>query len=544
FHSDHLTSIEVITDATGAVVERLSYDPWGKRRNADGTVASTVLKGTKDSHGFTSHEMLDSIGLVHMNGRVYDPQVGRFTSADPIIDGADNLQGYNRYSYVHNNPGTLLDPSGYSWLSKKWKSFTGFLKDAMVTVTDDWLGSCSGNQGNCGVTVGVTYGPNNQGYYSADNQNINQYNNGKMTIQPYVGFGGPKNYYFVNSSYQNGELNFNGVGYNSNGMVELVPEYRIHASYLSGFSQYLFNAAGTELGDFLTGMQRDQRQTIDENTPDQAEIVVEASLWTTTVGRFPSLGRVGSGISRTWNKLFKPCGCFDDDTPVLTKDGYKRIVEIKEGDLVLARHEETGEIAYKPVKRVFVVPNRRIYLLKTINSLGKENIIEVSDDHPFWVVDKKWVDSIELKEGDQLLDANNQVHKVVSITETDRVETTYNLEIEGYHTYFAGDVSIWVHNNNCFRYENAPYHGKVDNSIKSRAPINGQSALDLSIQVKATSPRRVGIDYAKKEFVVFDKTEGNVFHGHVRSWDKLHVDMQNVLKKAGFVDKKGRILEK
>ncbi|MDV7417336.1 hypothetical protein R4482_18540, partial [Acinetobacter baumannii] len=38
FHSDHLTSIEVITDATGAVVERLSYDPWGKRRNADGTV--------------------------------------------------------------------------------------------------------------------------------------------------------------------------------------------------------------------------------------------------------------------------------------------------------------------------------------------------------------------------------------------------------------------------------------------------------------------------------------------------------------------------
>ncbi|HCJ6672866.1 TPA: hypothetical protein NU797_003606, partial [Acinetobacter baumannii] len=247
FHSDHLTSIEVITDATGAVVERLSYDPWGKRRNADGTVASTVLKGSKDSHGFTSHEMLDSIGLVHMNGRVYDPQVGRFTSADPTIDGADNLQGYNRYSYVHNNPGTLLDPSGYGFLSKlvrevvrPFKQIGHALEDAVITVTDDWLGSCSSSQGNCGVTVGVTYGPNNQGYYSTDNQNINQYNNGKMTIQPYVGFGGPKNYYFVNSSYQNGELNFNGVGYNSNGMVELVPEYRIHASHLSGFSQYLF----------------------------------------------------------------------------------------------------------------------------------------------------------------------------------------------------------------------------------------------------------------------------------------------------------------
>lgn len=98
--------------------------------------------------------------------------------------------------------------------------------------------------------------------------------------------------------------------------------------------------------------------------------------------------------------------------------------------------------------RVFVVPNRRIYLLKTIDSTGKENTIEVSDDHPFWVVDKKWVHSIDLKEGDQLLDANNKVHKVISFTETARVETTYNLEVEGYHTYFAGDANIWVHNQN------------------------------------------------------------------------------------------------
>ncbi|MFV5440467.1 polymorphic toxin-type HINT domain-containing protein, partial [Acinetobacter oleivorans] len=414
-----------------------------------------VLKGTKDSHGFTSHEMLDSIGLVHMNGRVYDPQVGRFTSADPTIDGADNLQGYNRYSYVHNNPGTLLDPDGYGW-TKFWKRVGKDLKNGLNTVLDDWLGSCSQSKGDCGVTVGVTYGPNNQGYSSANNQNIDQYNNGQMTIQPYVGFGGSKNYYFVNYSYQNGGLDINGFGYGlssydgvGSGIIKLSPQNTISASIFRNLSWYLYSATGTELGDFLTGIQQDQRQAIDENTPDQVETVVEASLWTTTVGRFPSLGRVGTGISRTWNKLFRPCGCFDDDTPVLTKDGYKRIVEIKEGDLVLARHEETGEIAYKPVKRVFVIPNRRIYLLKTIDGVGKENIIEVSDDHPFWVVDKKWVDSIELKEGDQLLDANNQIHKVVSITETDRIETTYNLEIEGYHTYFAGDASIWVHNSDC-----------------------------------------------------------------------------------------------
>ena len=47
-----------------------------------------------------------------MNGRIYDPKIGRFLSADVIIDGADSLQGYNRYSYVHNNPIALVDPDG------------------------------------------------------------------------------------------------------------------------------------------------------------------------------------------------------------------------------------------------------------------------------------------------------------------------------------------------------------------------------------------------------------------------------------------------
>lgn len=237
FHSDHLTSIEVITDATGAVVERLSYDPWGKRRNADGTVASTVLRGTKDSHGFTSHEMLDSIGLVHMNGRVYDPQVGRFTSADPTIDGADNLQGYNRYSYVHNNPGTLLDPSGYSWLSKKWKSFTGFLKDAVITVTDDWLGSCSSSQGDCGVTVGVTYGPNNQG--------IGSQNDGRTTVQPFVGVGGANNNYTIGFSYKDKSLLFNNFGYQSGYFSITNPRTRVDAGYLFGELNLIQNSLTT-----------------------------------------------------------------------------------------------------------------------------------------------------------------------------------------------------------------------------------------------------------------------------------------------------------
>jgi hypothetical protein len=47
-----------------------------------------------------------------MNGRVYDPALGRFLSADPIIGSPDLLQDYNRYAYVRNNPLRFTDPTG------------------------------------------------------------------------------------------------------------------------------------------------------------------------------------------------------------------------------------------------------------------------------------------------------------------------------------------------------------------------------------------------------------------------------------------------
>jgi RHS repeat-associated protein len=117
FHQDHLGSTVAVTSETGAVVERLAYDAWGRRANADGTDNAGLLVAQND-RGYTGHEMLDSLGLIHMNGRIYDPLLARFFSADPFIQAPGNLQSYNRYSYVINNPMNLTDPSGYSWFSK------------------------------------------------------------------------------------------------------------------------------------------------------------------------------------------------------------------------------------------------------------------------------------------------------------------------------------------------------------------------------------------------------------------------------------------
>jgi len=96
------------------VVERLSYDPWGKRRFANGIddPNNTITSAVTD-RGFTGQEHLDEVGLIHLNGRVYDPLLGRFVSADPFIQDPANLQSYNRYTYGFNNPLAAADPTGY-----------------------------------------------------------------------------------------------------------------------------------------------------------------------------------------------------------------------------------------------------------------------------------------------------------------------------------------------------------------------------------------------------------------------------------------------
>jgi RHS repeat-associated protein len=112
-HHDRLGSPVAITDAAGNVKERMAYDAWGKRRTIDGAATPNTLDGITDNRGFTGHEMLDHLDLVHMNGRVYEPLLGRFLSADPILQDPMNGQSYNRYAYVLNNPTNLTDPTGF-----------------------------------------------------------------------------------------------------------------------------------------------------------------------------------------------------------------------------------------------------------------------------------------------------------------------------------------------------------------------------------------------------------------------------------------------
>ena len=127
--ADHLGSGNIFLSSAGNVEIKESYSAYGYRRSSNWsgplstassdytTISSTTRRGYTDAF----HEMLDNLALIHMNGRVYDPVIGRFMSPDPVVTQLGDSQRGNPYSYASNRPLTLTDPTGLAQSSTKPK---------------------------------------------------------------------------------------------------------------------------------------------------------------------------------------------------------------------------------------------------------------------------------------------------------------------------------------------------------------------------------------------------------------------------------------
>jgi RHS repeat-associated protein len=141
---DHLGSVTAMTDdqghardaSAGADAQIMNYDVWGARRAPDGHDA---LPGSFNqqvgAREFTGHETIPSIGLINMNGRVYDPALARFLSPDPNVQLVGDLQSYNRYSYALNNPLRNTDPTGYFFDSVSHGYWDKFVLTSLAVVS-------------------------------------------------------------------------------------------------------------------------------------------------------------------------------------------------------------------------------------------------------------------------------------------------------------------------------------------------------------------------------------------------------------------------
>ena len=112
--TDALGSTNAVADAHGTIAEHDYYDAWGQRSTPDGVpLPQPTLFQSLIGAGFTSQGHDDDLALINLQGRLYDPALGRFLSADPIVGNVAFSQSWNAYSYVSNSPLNFTDPSGF-----------------------------------------------------------------------------------------------------------------------------------------------------------------------------------------------------------------------------------------------------------------------------------------------------------------------------------------------------------------------------------------------------------------------------------------------
>lgn len=152
-HKDYIGSILAISDEAGNKLEQRHFDAWGnfthlKIGNGAIITDKNIINNTSLllERGYTSHEHFAEVGIIHMNGRLYDPLLRRFLNADENIQDPYNTQNYNKYGYVLNNPLMFNDPGGefFQFLGLGilfWKAvmigtyiaFTSYLVTAAIT---------------------------------------------------------------------------------------------------------------------------------------------------------------------------------------------------------------------------------------------------------------------------------------------------------------------------------------------------------------------------------------------------------------------------
>lgn len=148
-----------------------------------------------------------------------------------------------------------------------------------------------------------------------------------------------------------------------------------------------------------------------------------------------------AGMDFVQTAIKKSCNCFTAETKIQTDEGEKPIEEVEVGDKVLAKSDETGEVAYKEVVGLFQKQADEIYYVH----IGNE-IIEVTGERLFWLDGKGWTFIKDLKVGDLLVSSDGTKLEIDKIEKEPREARVYNFEVEDFNSYFVSNLGIWFHN--------------------------------------------------------------------------------------------------
>jgi len=152
---------------------------------------------------------------------------------------------------------------------------------------------------------------------------------------------------------------------------------------------------------------------------------------------YRSVSRLASSSSHTINSSW----CFTGDTLIHTPNGKVPISEIKVGDYVWSYNEKDGIVKPCKVKNVFTKKVNSLVLLKVENE-----IIETTDEHPFWVIGRKWINAGQLDCNDNLKTFSGSSLQIDSVKNVSKKTTVYNIEVNQCHTYYVSKNEVLVHN--------------------------------------------------------------------------------------------------
>ena len=427
YHQNSIGSITAVTDKDGNVAESYSYKPYGAVTIRDDT--GTVVSATQVEQPFMfTGRRLDfeeKSGLLYYRLRYYDPLAGRFVSRDPMGMWGDLGQRGSGQNYGGNNPVNRIDPMG------DWSPGDTFAPHGY-----DAEGFGGGwNPGNW-YLFGKPEPPANKPSASSSDASI-----------PMEGIGG------AGSTKAGTEFNAHGGGKASNPGGSKSPD-SIDFEEVDYLAYQRMQESGGLLGKLMAIRALFGGLCFARSLA--RGFVNGIRGWVRGL-RGKGAGKTKTRSSTQGNKTSHqevdtdPSKCFLAGTLVLTSLGARPIEDIRVGDRVLTRDEDTGVVDYRNVTGTSRGHTTQVFRVVVFSqALGCQDF-ESTRDHPYFSVSRQaWVSADALVIGEELQASDGTTVEVVELECSDMTAATFNLEIEEFHTYFVSEddsrPGVWVHN--------------------------------------------------------------------------------------------------
>jgi len=455
------------------------------------------------------------LGPVHMNGRIYDPLLGRFLSADTVVQAPGNLQSFNRYSYVLNNPLTLTDPTGFYFIEMLPSAVSQIVSGIMPAVA----------QADHAIDVGIEA--------HAVYQTVRSSGDGAATAGATSAA--------VAITRLTGAMDWAEA---KMGEKIVVNNGQASTTEITSSTEVAVKALGGAAGMTLTGVggaksftaltSNGSATAAAQTTTQEARAVAGTSAGDTRMASGAPKTGVTPEVKPGTAPAVEGAACFTAGTEIKTADGFVAIETVRVGDRVLTGSDATAtevdpqtwrlvrlrikgvgddvfeieclrplgwlqENSLKPGSRVhFAVsemgidgdaevideaacpaiakgPGRVVLMTVThfnptvleLTLAGSEKPLEPTAAHRLFSADRNdWVQAQELRLGERLRTANGTT-EVVAITRKPGVHRVYNIEVETEHRYLVSALKVLSHN-------------ACNTTTPPQKPVSMEQALDLT----------------------------------------------------------------